>query len=68
VPRYQLWRSEFGHAGEVFLEAEYESYDTHVATWNGIGAHPKFVELFRGMTSHVIPGMTYDYALENVDV
>lgn len=68
LPEYRAWVTVFGHVNEVWTEAEYESFDAHVAGWRSAAADDAFMQSFRAFVAHFVPGTLCDYPLAPVDL
>ena len=68
LPTYRLWRSLFGHSSEVWSEAEYDSLDAHVELLEKARENTEWLDAFRAMIDHTVPGTLHDYALEPVEL
>ncbi|HEY8868312.1 MAG TPA: hypothetical protein VIM30_02850 [Candidatus Limnocylindrales bacterium] len=58
----------FGDIGEVWLEAEYDSLDAHVAAFDAVHKNDKFMKVHRAMRSHLVVGSEHDYPLVTIDL
>ena len=66
LPSYRAWSSSFGGLNEVWTEADYESLDAHVDTWDRARKNDAFMSAFRKMVSHIASGQ--DWALKPIDL
>lgn len=66
LPTYRAWRSNFGGLNEVWLEADYEGLDAHVAAFENARSHEAFMTAFLRMGSHIASGQ--DWPLEEIEL
>ena len=66
LPQYRAWSSAFGGLNEVWLEAEYDSLDAHVAAFDKARENETFMKAFRAYSSHVASAQ--DWPLMPIDL
>lgn len=67
LPSYRLWRTVFGDLNEVWAEADYDSFDSHVHAWDQAQRNDTLMTAFRKMISLTVPGTIHDYPLQPID-
>lgn len=64
LPAYRIWESQFGAVQEVFTEAEFESLDGHLATFESAHTDAAFAAANDEVSAHLVDGSLVDYVLE----
>ena len=64
LPPYRIWESQFGIVQEVFTEAEFDSLDAHLATFEAAQGDAAFAAANDEVSAHLVDGSLHDYVLE----
>ena len=65
LPKYRAWSSAFGGFNEVWMQADYDSLDAHVAAFDKARENETFTKAFRAYSSNVASAQ--DWALIPID-